>query len=129
MRFPAHDPDFRCPVISLPCPVDGPSDRNPAARAPRLLDRVRTVLRARHYSPRTEEAYVHWIRRFIFFHEKRHPSELAEPDIQRFLSALATERRVSASTQNQALAALLFLYGCVLERKLGWLTNVVRAKP
>ena len=71
---------------------------------------------------------MHWIRRFILFHEKRHPDELTEPDIERFLSALATERRVSASTQNQALAALLFLYGSVLERKLGWLENVVRAK-
>jgi integron integrase len=93
-----------------------------------LLDRVGSVLRARHYSPRTEEAYVHWIRRFILFHEKRHPDELGELDVERFLSALATERRVSASTQNQALAALLFLYENVLDRKLGWLDNVVRAK-
>jgi integron integrase len=89
---------------------------------------VRTVLRTRHYSGRTEEAYVHWIRRFIFFHGKRHPAELAEPDVERFLSDLATARRVSASTQNQALAALLFLYESVLERKLSWLENVVRAK-
>jgi integron integrase len=89
---------------------------------------VRTVLRSRHYSPRTEEAYVHWIRRFILFHQKRHPADLAEPDIERFLSALAIERRVSASTQNQAFAALLFLYENVIERKLNWLENVVRAK-
>jgi len=99
-----------------------------ATRAPRLLDRVRTVLRTRHYSARTEEAYVHWIRRFILFHDKRHPAELAEADIECFLSDLATARHVSASTQNQALAALLFLYRSVLERKLGWLENVVRAK-
>src|SRR3954463_10068441 len=86
-----------------------------------IADRVRTVLRSRHYSPRTEEAYVHWIRRFILFHQKRHPSELGQPDVERFLSDLATERRVSASTQNQALAALLFLYENVIERRLGWL--------
>lgn len=115
-------------VIPFPRPADGQPGRVSAAPAPRLLDRVRAVLRSRHYSPRTEEAYVQWIRRFILFHEKRHPADLAEPDIERFLSALAIDRRVSASTQNQALAALLFLYGSVLERKLAWLENVVRAK-
>jgi hypothetical protein len=128
MQSPSGRADFRGSVIPLARPVVGQPGRMSAGRAPRLLDRVRTVLRTRHYSARTEEAYVHWIRRFIFFHDKRHPAELAEPDIERFLSALATERHVSASTQNQALAALLFLYGSVLERKLGWLENVVRAK-
>ena len=76
---------------------------------PRLLDRVRLVIRARHYSPRAETAYVGWIRRFILFHGKRHPVEMGEPEVTQFLSALASERHVSASTQNQALSALLFL--------------------
>jgi integron integrase len=127
MQSPPGRAAPNCRVIPLR-PVDGQSGRISATRAPRLLDRVRTVLRSRHYSPRTEEAYVHWIRRFILFHRKRHPSELGQPDVERFLSDLATERRVSASTQNQALAALLFLYENVIERRLGWLENVVRAK-
>src|SRR5437868_6495402 len=78
---------------------------------PRLLDEVRSALRLRHYSRRTERAYVGWIRRFILFHDKRHPREMGAEEVTRFLSALATDRNVSASTQNQALAALLFLYG------------------
>jgi integron integrase len=86
------------------------------------------VLRARHYSPRTEESYVAWIRRFIHFHDRRHPDVLGEPEITAFLSALATERHVSASTQNQALAALLFLYQQVLERQIEWLSEIVHAK-
>ena len=75
----------------------------------KLLDRVRDAIRTRHMSPRTEEAYVHWIRRYIFFHRKRHPAEMGPEEITQFLTALAVERQVSASTQNQALAALLFL--------------------
>jgi len=93
-----------------------------------LLDRVRAILRARHYSRRTEESYLGWIRRYIHFHGRRHPGELGEPEITRFLSALATERQVSASTQNQALAALLFLYQTVLEREIAWLEGIVHAK-
>ena len=89
---------------------------------------MRTVLRARHYSPRTEESYVAWIRRFIHFHDLRHPADLGAPEITRFLSALATESHVSAFTQNQALAALLFLYESVLEREIGWLEGIVHAK-
>jgi len=89
---------------------------------------VRAVLRTRHYSLRTEESYVAWIRRYIIFHDRRHPAALGEPDITRFLSALATERHVSASTQNQALAALLFLYQAVLDREIGWLDGVIHAK-
>ena len=92
------------------------------------MDRVRGVLRARHYSRRTEESYVAWIRRFIHFHGRRHPADLGEPEITAFLSALATERQVSASTQNQALAALLFLYQTVLERDIAWLEGIVHAK-
>lgn len=95
---------------------------------PRLLDRVRQVIRARHYSRRTEKAYVGWIRRFILFHGKRHPTEMGEAEITSFLSYLATQRRVSASTQNQALSALLFLYRAVLNKDLDWLSGIVRAK-
>ena len=77
---------------------------------PKLLDRVRGAIRSRHYSQRTEDAYVAWIKRFIFFHGKRHPAEMGEAEVTRFLSSLAVDFRVSASTQNQALGALLFLY-------------------
>jgi integron integrase len=95
---------------------------------PRLLDRVRQALRVRHMSKRTEEAYVQWIRRYILFHEKRHPSEMGEREINTFLTYLAVERRVSASTQTQALCALLFLYRTVLEREVGELEGLVRAR-
>jgi integron integrase len=98
-------------------------------KQPRLLDQVRAAIRTRHYSLRTEEAYIHWAKRFIFFHGKRHPREMGAPDVDAFLSHLATERGVSASTQNQALAALLFLYREVLDVDLPWLEGIVRAKP
>jgi integron integrase len=98
------------------------------ARGPRLLDRVRSALRAKHYSPRTEDAYVAWIRRFIRFHGLRHPRDLGEAEINAFLSHLAVGGRVSASTQGQALAALLFLYREVLGRSLEQLEGVVRAR-
>ncbi len=87
-------------------------------RKPKLLDQVRQALRARHYSYRTEQAYVQWVRRFILFHGKRHPAEMGTPEIEAFLSYLATEEHVSASTQNQALSALLFLYRHVLHQDL-----------
>jgi integron integrase len=95
---------------------------------PKLLDQVRDAIRTRHYSHRTEEAYVGWIRRFILFHQKRHPTEMGKAEIEQFLTALAVKRNVAASTQNQALAAILFLYKDVLERDPGWLDGVVRAK-
>ncbi|MBI2357583.1 MAG: integron integrase, partial [Deltaproteobacteria bacterium] len=95
---------------------------------PRLLDQVRQAIRARHYSPRTEETYVGWIKRFIFYHNKRHPAQMDEQEIARFLSSLATESHVSSSTQNQAFNALLFLYQEVLQRKIGLIEGVVRAK-
>ncbi len=95
---------------------------------PRLLDQVRERLRVRHYSLRTEEAYLHWIRRFILHHDKRHPRDLGAAEVEAFLSHLATEGCVSASTQNQALAALLFLYREVLGVELPWLEGIVRAK-
>ncbi len=100
----------------------------PGTDPPRLLDRVRTALRSKHYSPRTEDAYVGWIRRFIRFHDLRHPIELGEAEINAYLSDLAVRGRVSASTQSQALAALLFLYRDVLGRSLEQLGGVVRAR-
>src|SRR6266496_4198849 len=99
-----------------------------ASPKPRLLDRVREAIRARHYSRRTEKTYVAWIRRYIFFHDKRHPAEMGAPEITRFLTSLAVDGKVAASTQNQALSALLFLYRAVLELDLPWLDGVVRAK-
>jgi integron integrase len=98
------------------------------APKPRLLDRVRDAIRARHYSRRTEKAYVHWIKRYIFFHGKRHPAEMGAPEVTKFLTALAVDGGVAASTQNQALSALLFLYREVLAVDLPWLDAVVRAK-
>ncbi len=95
---------------------------------PRLLTRVREAIRTRHLSPRTEEAYVFWIRRYVLFHGKRHPAELGGAEVTRFLSHLAVAARVSASTQNQALSALLFLYRRVLHIDLPWLEGLVRAK-
>src|SRR6266545_6080100 len=100
----------------------------PTPDPPRLLDRVRDAVRARHYSRRTEKAYVAWIRRYILFHGKRHPSEMGAPELTRYLSSLAVEGNVAASTQNQALSALLFLYREVLEQEVPWLDDVVRAK-
>ncbi len=103
-----------------------PTDVPPSP--PRLLDRVRGVLRARHYSPRTEDAYVAWIRRFVLFHGKKHPDALGVPDVAGYLSHLASRRQVSASTQNQAFSALLFLYREVLGRELAGLEKVPRAR-
>ena len=99
-----------------------------SAQPPRLLDRVRATLRAKHYSPRTEEAYVGWIRRFIRFHGMRHPKGMGEPEVAAFLTHLAVEGHVSASTQNQAVSALVFLYRDVLDVQLGWLGDLIRAK-
>ncbi len=108
----------------------------PSARArpsgapaqPRLLDRVREAIRVRHSSLRTEDCYVEWIKRFIFFHNKRHPQEMGAAEIDQFLTHLAVEGHVSSSTQNQAFAALLFLYQKVLEVEPGRIRGVVRAK-
>lgn len=97
-------------------------------RSPRLLDQVRELIRIRHYSIRTEQAYVQWIRRFILFHDKRHPLELGAGEVTAFLSHLAVKRNVAASTQNQALNAILFLYRDVLKCTLPWLEGVQRAK-
>src|SRR4051794_26819364 len=98
----------------------------PIPQQPKLLDRVRMACRVRHFSRRTEDAYAAWAERFIRFHGIRHPNTMAEPEVNAFLTHLAVERNVAASTQNQALAALLFLYEAVLGTPLNQL-NVVRA--
>ncbi len=96
--------------------------------SPRLLDQVRDAIRRRHYSYRTEQTYLHWIKRFIFFSGKRHPLEMGAAEVTAFLSHLATQCDVAASTQNQALSALLLLYGQVLGIDLPWMKGIVRAK-
>ena len=101
---------------------------NHSANKPKLLDQVRDIIRRRHYSIRTEQAYVDWIKRFILYHHKRHPGDMAEEEVTKFLTHLARDRNVAASTQNQALSALLFLYKDVLKQEIGWLKNVERAR-
>ena len=98
-----------------------------AGKKPRLLDVVRDAIRRRHYSRRTEETYVHWIKRFIYFSGKRHPAGMGAAEVTAFLNYLARERNVAASTQNQALSALLFLYKEALETPLPWLDALERA--
>jgi integron integrase len=98
------------------------------ASKPKLLDQVRDAIRLKHYSIRTEQAYIDWIKRFILFHNKRHPREMAEAEVTQFLTHLARDNNVAASTQNQALSALLFLYKEVLKQEIGWLGRVERAK-
>lgn len=95
---------------------------------PKLLDRVRALMRMRHYSYETEKRYIYWIRHYIGFHNIRNPAEMSAAEVEAFLSHLAVERRVSASTQNQALAALLFLYRDVLSVDLLWLEKFIPAK-
>ena len=99
-----------------------------ASHAPKLLDQVRGKIRLKHYSIRTEQAYVDWIRRFILFFGKRHPRDLGAAEVEQFLTHLAVEGKVAASTQSQAKSALLFLYREVLDNELPWLDNVERAK-
>jgi integron integrase len=101
-------------------------DANP--KPPRLLDQVRDAVRRKHYSYRTEQTYLHWIKRYIWFHDRRHPVEMGAAEVTAFLTHLAREREVAAATQNQALSALLFLYGEVLEVKLPWMDGIERAK-
>jgi integron integrase len=95
------------------------NERTSTEEKPKLLDQVRNQLRSKHYSYKTEKAYVHWIRRFILFHNKRHPNEMGETEINSFLTHLAANEKVSASTQNQALCAVVFLYKHVLKKDLG----------
>jgi integrase len=110
--------------------MTGVSDVAPTVGAPppRLLDQVRAIIRARHYSRPTEKAYVGWIRRFVLFHGKRHPRELGVEAVTAFASALATDGNVAASTQNQALSAVLFLYRDGLGIEMPWIDDVVRAR-
>jgi integron integrase len=107
------------PVVRLDSISDKPK---------KLLDQVRDVIRRKHFSIRTEQAYTDWIRRFILYHEKRHPREMAEAEVVDFLTHLARDGNVAASTQNQALSALLFLYKEVLKEDIGWIEGVERAK-
>ncbi len=86
---------------------------------PKLMDQIKATMRIKHYSLKTEKSYVQWIRRYIFFHKKRHPHEMGALEVEKFLSCLAVEQHVSASTQNQALNALVFLYKHVLNKELG----------
>ena len=126
LRYPSNA-DRNATIIPLIRPESG--QPGPKSDSPQpLLERVSEALRTRHYSVRTEKAYLTWIRRFIAFHRNRHPQELSEVEIGEYLSSLARDSKVSASTQNQALAALLFLYQQVLERELAWLGNLVHAK-
>ena len=99
-----------------------------SARPRKLLDHVRDVLRVNHYSPRTEEAYVGWIRRFILFHGKKHPQQMGALEVERFLTHLAVGENVSSSTQKQALNALVFLYHRVLQKPLGQFRDIQRPK-
>ena len=98
----------------------------PRLRAVRVLDQVRERIRYLHYSIRTEEAYLHWVRAFIRWHGLRHPRELGAPEVVAFLTHISAERHVSASTHNQALSALLFLYREVLDVQLPWVTEINR---
>lgn len=105
-----------------------PESTGNLAMAEKLLDRMRRIIRVKHYSLRTEKAYVHWVKRFILFHGKRHPRSMGAEEVTAFLSHLAVERSCAPSTQNQALNAILFLYRHVLEIDLPWLDELVRAK-
>ncbi|MEQ1531940.1 MAG: integron integrase [Sideroxydans sp.] len=98
------------------------------SQSPKLLDQVREKLRVKHYAIRTEQSYVDWIKRYIYFHDKTHPKDLGAQDVEAFLTHLAVAGKVSASTQNQAKSAILFLYREVLEIQLPWLDNVTQAK-
>jgi len=116
------------PPISVPGPPTLPAEPPAISDPPRLLQRVRNAARQRHYSLRTEQSYVAWVRRFILFHRKRHPKDMGAAEVVAFLSDLAVRGKVAASTQNQALSALLFLYRHVLDRELEGLDAAVRAR-
>lgn len=107
---------------------DNPLTAKTGAPPPKLLDQLRERIRLKHYSIRTEQSYVQWVKRYIIFHGKRHPADMGKAELESFLTSLAVERNVSASTQTQALPALLFLYKEVLGLDFLWLTEVTRAK-
>ena len=104
------------------------SPANPGSKPKKLLDQTRDVLRLKHYSLRTERSYCDWIKRFIHFHQLRHPKEMGAAEISAFLTHLARIGNVAAATQNQALSALLFLYQQVINQEVGWIDQVHRAK-
>ena len=119
------------PLICLPLSIIRTLkvvQKSTSSAAPKLLDQVRERVRLKHYSIRTEQAYVEWIKRFILFHDKRHPAQMGAAEIEAFLTHLAVKNKVSASTQNQAKSAILFLYREVLDQKLPWLEKVTQAK-
>ena len=122
IRLEFSDRDNTIGFVAAIVPVASAGDK------PKLLDQVRDVIRRKHYNIRTEQAYVDWIKRFIIYHNKRHPAGMAEDDIAQFLTHLARDLNVAASTQNQALSALLFLYKEVLKQEIGWLEKVERAR-
>jgi integron integrase len=95
-------------------------------KSPKLLDQVREIIRTKHYSYRTEQTYVDWIKRFILFHKKRHPREMGAEEVQAYITYLANERRVAASTQNQALSAIVFLYKYVLQKEIILPSDIIR---
>src|ERR1035437_1313577 len=109
------------------CIMDSVLKGSPPGKV-KLLDQVRGVIRVKHYSLRTEQTYLDWIKRFILFHRKRHPETMGAAEVSEFLSHLASERDVAASTQNQAFSALLFLYREVLKTELPWINDIERAK-
>jgi integrase len=123
-RFP-HGDLFPSPEVSAVPTLHKPAA--PVGGVPRLLEVARERMRTRHLSLRTEQAYLQWTRRYVAFHEGRHPRELGAPAVEQFLTHLAVHRKVSSATQNQALQALLFLYRQVLEIELPWLDNITRA--
>jgi len=96
---------------------------------PKLMDQIKAAIRTKHYSLKTEKSYMQWVRRYIYFHNKRHPNEMGALEVQRFLSYLAVAQRVSASTQNQALNALVFLYKHVLKKELGSIDAIRARRP
>ena len=104
------------------------SNQTNGEQSPRLLDQVKKAIQVRHYSIRTEQAYIHWIKNYIYFHKKKHPKDMGDVEITAFLSHLASVKNVSASTQNQALNALVFLYRKVLDKDVGVFKDLVRAK-
>ena len=122
--YTAHMYSIKCDLLrrlDKECPMV-------QTQPPKLLEQVREAIRTRHYSLRTEDTYLSWIKRFILFHGKRHPRDMGLQEVQQFLSHLAVAGHVAASTQSQALSAILFLYQQVLKQDIGWLHDIVRAK-
>ncbi len=116
-------------IIYRDCFIKGLEMETINTKKPKLIDQLRWAMRVKHYSPRTEKSYVPWVRRYIFYHKKRHPQEMGAREVQSFLCYLAVNQRVSASTQNQALNALVFLYKHVLKKELGVIDAIRARRP